>query len=134
MPKPYSEYTKSLVVYYHRQGLKSGDISQLLQEEGIMASRREIAKFLAKYIESGSVHGSLGVENRRRRQPRFRRASKKPCARMTRRRRKLAYLQSSVSPRMQETEKRLCLHSCGKNSHTLATCGDVMTQRKYKTE
>ena len=55
MPKPYSEYTKQLVVYHHFQGLKLGDISLILQEEGIMASRRGIGKFLAKFIESGSV-------------------------------------------------------------------------------
>ena len=55
MPKPYSEYMKQLVVYHHRQGLKSGDISRILQEEGIMASRRGIAKFLGKFIEAGSV-------------------------------------------------------------------------------
>ena len=55
MPKPYSDYTKHLVVYHHRQGLKPGDISQILQKEGIMASRRRIAKFVAKCIESGSV-------------------------------------------------------------------------------
>ena len=55
MPKTYSEYTKQLVVYHHRHGLKPGDISRILQEEGIMASRRGIAKFVAKFIESGSV-------------------------------------------------------------------------------
>ena len=55
MPKPYSEYTKQLIVYHHRQGLKPGDILQILQEEGIMASRRGIAKFFAKCIESGPV-------------------------------------------------------------------------------
>ena len=62
MPKPYSEYTKQLVVYHHRQGLKPGDISRILQEKGIMASRRGIAKFLAKFIESGSVARKPGSE------------------------------------------------------------------------
>ena len=55
MPKPYSEYMKQLVVYHHRHGLKSGDISLILQEEGIVASRRGIGKFLAKFIESELV-------------------------------------------------------------------------------
>ena len=59
MPKPYSEYTKQLVVYHHCQGLKTGDISRILQE-GILASRRGIGKFLAKFIESRSVAWKLG--------------------------------------------------------------------------
>ena len=55
MPKPYSEYTKQLVVYHYCQDLKLGDISRILQEVVIMASRRGIGKFLAKFIGSGSV-------------------------------------------------------------------------------
>ena len=51
MPKEYSDYTN----YYHRQGLKPGDISRKLKQEGIKATGRGIAKFLAKFIESGSV-------------------------------------------------------------------------------
>ena len=51
MPKAYSEYTN----YYHRQGLKPGDISRKLKQEGIKTTGRGIAKFLAKFIESGSV-------------------------------------------------------------------------------
>ena len=55
MPKPYSEYTKQLIVFHHRQGLKTGDISQILMEEGSTVSRQGTAKFLVKFIESGSV-------------------------------------------------------------------------------
>ena len=40
---------------YHRQGLKPGDISRKLKQEGMKATRRGIGKFLAKFIESGSV-------------------------------------------------------------------------------
>ena len=47
----YSDYTD----YYHRQGLKPGDISRKLKQEGIKATGRGMAKFLAKFIESGSV-------------------------------------------------------------------------------
>ena len=43
------------VPYHHRQGLKQGDISQKLQQEGIKATELGIAKFLAKFIESASV-------------------------------------------------------------------------------
>ena len=59
MPKLYSEYTKQLVEYYHQHGFKSGNISRVLQE-GTIASRRGIAKFLAKLIECKSVVRKLG--------------------------------------------------------------------------
>ena len=55
MPKAYSDYTKQVVIYYHRQGLKPGDISRKLKQEGIKATGRGIGKFLAKFIESGLV-------------------------------------------------------------------------------
>ena len=64
MPKAYSDYTNyyhrltaysDYTNYYHRQGLKPGDISRKLKQEGIKATGRGIAKFLAKFIESGSV-------------------------------------------------------------------------------
>ena len=44
-----------LYTYHHRQGLKPGDISRKLLQEGIKATRRGIVKFLMKFIESGSV-------------------------------------------------------------------------------
>ena len=47
----YSDYTN----YYHHQGLKPGNISQKLKQEGIKATGRGIAMFLANFIESGSV-------------------------------------------------------------------------------
>ena len=53
-------YTKQVVIYHHRQGLKPGDISRKLQQEGIKATRRGIAKFLAKFIKSGSVARKTG--------------------------------------------------------------------------
>ena len=64
MPKAYSDYTNyyhrptaysDYTNYYHHQGLKPGDISRKLKQEGIKATGRGIAKFLAKFIESGSV-------------------------------------------------------------------------------
>ena len=72
MPKAYSDYTNyyhcltaysDYTNYYHRQGLKPGDMSRKLKQEGIKAIERGIAKFLAKFIESGSVA--------RKQQPRF---------------------------------------------------------------
>ena len=57
---PYSEYTKQMVAYHYRHGLKPGDISRILQEEGIMTSRRGTAKCLAEFIKSGSVVRKLG--------------------------------------------------------------------------
>ena len=51
----HSCYTKQVVIYHHRQGLKPGDISRKLQQEGTKATRRGIAKFLSKFIESASV-------------------------------------------------------------------------------
>ena len=50
-PMAYGNYTN----YYHRQDLEPGDISRKLKQEGIKATGRGIAKFLAKFIESGSV-------------------------------------------------------------------------------
>ena len=47
----YSDYTN----YYNRQGPKPGNISRKLKQEGIKATGRGIAKFLAKFIKSGSV-------------------------------------------------------------------------------
>ena len=64
MPKVYSDYTNYLhrpmaygdyTNYYHRQGLKPGDISRKLKQEGIKATGRGIAQFLAKCIKLGSV-------------------------------------------------------------------------------
>ena len=46
-------YTKQVVI--NRHSLKPGNISRKLQKEGIKASGRGIAKFLAKFIESASV-------------------------------------------------------------------------------
>ena len=46
---------KQVVIYHHRQGLKPGNISRKLLQEGIKATGRGIAKFLAKFIESASV-------------------------------------------------------------------------------
>ena len=59
--------------YYHRQGLKPGDVSRKLKQEGIKVTGQGIAKFLAKFIELGSVvrKPSPAVEDRRRRQPQF---------------------------------------------------------------
>ena len=53
----YSDYTD----YYNCQGLKPGDISRKLKQEGIKATGRGIAKFLANFIESGSVARKPGI-------------------------------------------------------------------------
>ena len=49
------ERSNQVVICHHRHGLKQGDISRKLQQKGIKATGRGIAKFLAKFIEAASV-------------------------------------------------------------------------------
>ena len=96
MPEPYSEYTKQLVVYHHCQALKPGDISQILQEEGILASRRGIAKFLAKFIVSWSVARKRGNGRPLKARAKVRKIIEE-AMRMDDKMMAKAYLESSVS-------------------------------------
>ena len=52
----FSTYKLQRILFYFFQGYKSPTIANLLREEdGMVASRRGIAKFLAKYRETGSI-------------------------------------------------------------------------------
>ena len=121
----YSDYTN----YYHRQGLKPGDISRKLKQEGIKATGRGIAKFLAKFVESGSVARKPGsgrpskataaVRTWVARKPGSGRPSKATAAVRT----WVARKPGSGRPSKATAAVR-----------TWATRGNVMTQRKYETE
>ena len=52
----FSTYKLQRILFYFFQGYKSPTIAKLLREkDGMVASRRGIAKFLAKYRETGSI-------------------------------------------------------------------------------
>ena len=52
----FSEYTKQRILfYYYNQGLAPPAISAMLSQEGIVASRRGILKFLNRYETSGTI-------------------------------------------------------------------------------
>ena len=51
----YSLYKRQKIVYLFSKGNKPPTIARLLGEEGLSASRRGIAKFLAKYLATGSI-------------------------------------------------------------------------------
>ena len=52
----FSTYKLQRILFYYFQGYKSPTTAKLLREkDGMVASRRGIAKFLAKYRETGSI-------------------------------------------------------------------------------
>ena len=51
----FSEYMKQRILFYHHEGLAPPTISNLLLQEGIVASRRGIIKFLKRYRSSGTI-------------------------------------------------------------------------------
>lgn len=51
----FSEYTKQRILFWFNQGKKPPSISCLLLEEGIVASRQGILKFLRVYKASGTI-------------------------------------------------------------------------------
>ena len=52
----FSTYKLQRILFYFFQGYKSPTIAKLLREkDGMVASRRGIAKFLAKYRDTGSI-------------------------------------------------------------------------------
>ena len=56
----FSLYKRQRIVYYFNKGLKPPTISRLLREEGMQASRKGIGKFLAKYLETGTIRRRPG--------------------------------------------------------------------------
>ena len=51
----FSTYKRQRIVYFFLEGYKPLTIAKLLQEEKTVASRRGIAKFLKKYLETSSI-------------------------------------------------------------------------------
>ena len=106
-----------------------------------MASRREIATFLAIFIESGLVARKPGSGRLSKAAAEVRKIIEE-AMRTDDETTEKAYLETSVSlsapfyliSTYARNREMAVLHSRGKNGHTLATRGDVTTQRKYKTE
>ena len=60
--KERGEMTVQQILYFHLQGYKAPTIAKLLQEEGMSASSRQgIAKFLKRYLETGTVPANKKV-------------------------------------------------------------------------
>ena len=51
----YSAYKKQRIIYYYRLGYRSPTICLLLRKEHLRTSRVGVAKFIAKYNETGSL-------------------------------------------------------------------------------
>ncbi len=56
----YSSYKKQRMVYFYLQGHRPPTITKLLQQEGLQASRRGVAKFLKRYRETGTIDRKAG--------------------------------------------------------------------------
>ena len=57
----FSEYTKLRIPFYYEQGKAPPSISRHLLQEGIVASRRGILKFLKPYEETGTIARKRGT-------------------------------------------------------------------------
>lgn len=51
----FDDYTKQRILYFYFQGLQAPTISRLLENEGIVVSRRGVAKFLKWYLATGTI-------------------------------------------------------------------------------
>lgn len=56
----YSEYKKQRILYHHLRSANPYTIVKLLWQEGLRASRWGVAKFLARYRESGTIRRRAG--------------------------------------------------------------------------
>ena len=57
----FNDYTKQRIIVLYRYGYKAPTISKKLQrDEGITASRRGVAKFLLRYLETGTIRRREG--------------------------------------------------------------------------
>ena len=56
----YSNYKKQRILYFHFRGYKPPTITKLLREEGMVASRRGVAKFVKRYQQTGSIARAPG--------------------------------------------------------------------------
>ena len=57
---PYSEYLKHRALVHHAQGLSPSGIAHALAQEGLVATRQGIAKFLRRVEETGNLHQQPG--------------------------------------------------------------------------
>ena len=51
----FNDYTKQRFLYFYFQGLRVPTISRLLENEGIVVSRRGVVKFLKRYLATGTI-------------------------------------------------------------------------------
>ena len=56
----FSDYTKQRILVMYRHGYKAPPISRKLTEEGIITSRRGVAKMLDRYQETGTIKRKEG--------------------------------------------------------------------------
>ena len=51
----FDDYTNQRTLYFYFQGLRAPTISRLLENKGIVVSRRGVAKFLKRYLATGTI-------------------------------------------------------------------------------
>ena len=56
----FSDYTKQRILIFYRRGYRAPTIAKKLRDEGIIASRRGIWKFLTRYLETGTIKRKEG--------------------------------------------------------------------------
>ena len=60
----FTVYTKRRILLYHGQGLCAPTIAKLLEDEGIIVSRRGVAKFILRVKATGSIDRRAGSGRR----------------------------------------------------------------------
>lgn len=51
----FDDYTKQRILFFYFRGCRSPTIAKLLEDEGIFVSRRGVAKFIIRYLATGSI-------------------------------------------------------------------------------
>ena len=51
----FDDYTKQRILFFFFQGYRAPTIGKRLEEEGIIASRRGVLKFLKRYLSTGTI-------------------------------------------------------------------------------
>ena len=51
----FDDYTKQRILIFYFKGYRSPTISKLLEDEGIFVCRRGVAKFIIRYLATGSI-------------------------------------------------------------------------------
>ena len=52
---PYSDYLKRCALFFHAKGLSPPATADALAEEGLVATRQGLAKFIRRFKETGSI-------------------------------------------------------------------------------